>query len=218
MVEAVIFDMDGVIIDSEPLQMQALIEAIKASSGVELTPQALGWTTGRGNAEVWQRLRALYPIAWEQEKVRAYQLDALFKLMDTSPLAVPIEGILPLARALKAKGIPMAVASSSSLSIIDKVLDKLALREYFTLIATGDEVPASKPAPDIFLLAAQRLGCKIEGCWVIEDSYNGVTAAKAAGMHCIGFYNPHSGNQDISAADCRITHIGEAMGILGLEG
>ena len=120
--------------------------------------------------------------------------------------------------AAKAKGIPMAVASSSSLSIIDKVLDKLALREYFTLIATGDEVPASKPAPDIFLLAAQRLGCKPEACWVIEDSYNGVTAAKAAGMHCIGFYNPHSGNQDISAADHRIEHIAEAMGILGLEG
>lgn len=218
MVEAVIFDMDGVIIDSEPLQMQALIEAVKASSGVELTPHALGWTTGRGNAEVWQRLRELYPIAWEQERVRAYQLEALFKLMDTSPLAVPIEGILPLVRALKAKGIPMAVASSSSLSIIDKVLDKLALREYFTLIATGDEVPASKPAPDIFLLAARRLGCKPEACWVIEDSYNGVTAAKAAGMHCIGFHNPHSGKQDISAADHRIEHIAEAMGILGLEG
>jgi beta-phosphoglucomutase-like phosphatase (HAD superfamily) len=85
------------------------------------------------------------------------------------------------------------------------VLAKFGIREYFSCIVSGEEVPAGKPAPGIFLEAARQLDVSPEHCVVLEDSRNGVLAAKRAGMRCIGYVNPNSGQQDLSAAD-RIVH------------
>ena len=94
-----------------------------------------------------------------------------------------------------------AVASSTTKPIIEVILKKLKLYDLFNIIISGDEVENGKPAPDIFLQAAARLSVKPLECVVVEDSYNGVKAAKSAGMYCLGYHNPNSGCQNISDAD-----------------
>jgi HAD superfamily hydrolase (TIGR01509 family) len=92
---------------------------------------------------------------------------------------------LELIALLGARGVPIAVASSSPMSFIDQVLSELGVSDAFAARATGEEVPRGKPAPDVFLLAARRLGVAPERCTVIEDAVAGMTAARAAGMRCV---------------------------------
>jgi beta-phosphoglucomutase-like phosphatase (HAD superfamily) len=91
---------------------------------------------------------------------------------------------------------------------IDNVLQKLDLVHYFSFKVSGADLPKSKPDPMIFRKAAEMIDVTPNSCLVIEDSYNGVTAAKAAGMICIGYKNEHSGNQDLSKADLIIEDFG----------
>lgn len=102
---------------------------------------------------------------------------------------------------LKTQNIPLAVASSSPKALIELIMDKTGLGIYFDAFVTGEEVAHGKPAPDIFLHAAGLLGVEPASCLVIEDSRNGVRAAKSAGIRCVGYHNPGSGNQDLSLAD-----------------
>jgi len=102
---------------------------------------------------------------------------------------------------------PGAIASSSDINVIHTVVDALGIRKYFDFLATGDYVKHGKPAPDIFLYAAKELGIAPEKCAVIEDSCNGVKGAAAAGMYVVGYYNPHSGEQDLAAADVIIDNL-----------
>ena len=105
------------------------------------------------------------------------------------------------------RGIKMALASSSPRSHIDAVLKMFNLTDYFHAIVCGEDTKEGKPSPDIFLNAAKIINTLPEDCIVIEDSYNGVLAAKAANMKCIGFKNPNSGNQDLSNADKIVTSL-----------
>lgn len=89
------------------------------------------------------------------------------------------------------------------------ILNKLEIIKYFDIIVSGDEVQNSKPSPDIFLLAAKLLCAMPNECLVIEDSENGVKAAKLAGMKCVGFKNPNSGNQDLTLSDTVVCSISE---------
>ena len=98
-------------------------------------------------------------------------------------------------------GFLMAVASSSPEIYINQVIDMLGVKEYFQVLCSGENVKNPKPAPDVFLKAAKELGVSPDECLVIEDSTNGCRAAKAAGMVCLGYYNPDSGDQDLSIAD-----------------
>ena len=103
----------------------------------------------------------------------------------------------------------LALASSSPRRIIDLFTSKTSTQSYFEFLLSGEEVPNGKPEPDIFLEAARRLGAAPAECVVIEDSANGVQAAVAAGMRCIGFQNPHSGTQDLKMADLVVDHFGK---------
>ena len=121
------------------------------------------------------------------------------QLVDESGLKA-ISGIEALLKDLKLNHFQIALASSSSYVFIDSILDKIGIRDYFDYILSGEDLANSKPAPDIFLEAAKGLGCLPHQCIVIEDSNNGVAAAKAAGMKCIGYMNRTSGNQDLTKA------------------
>uniref|UniRef100_UPI0026033828 HAD family hydrolase n=1 Tax=uncultured Anaerovibrio sp. TaxID=361586 RepID=UPI0026033828 len=110
-------------------------------------------------------------------------------------------GVRELLERLKAAGYVIGLGSSSTMEMIQLVLGRFGLRDYFRVLVSGDELPRSKPDPLIFLTVAEKLGVKPENCTVIEDAYAGVTAAKAAGMRCIGYYNPNSGPQDLSGAN-----------------
>lgn len=195
---AAIFDMDGVLIDSEHLHWRAEQETM-AEFGVTMAESELKKFAGT-RAEVMFEIfirqyrlpttfAALYP-GHEARLLRLFQSQVR-----------PTDGIQQILQTLAAAAIPLAVASSSSKRLIQAALQQTGLAGYFKAVVSGAEVPGSKPAPDIFLEAARRLGLPPESCVVFEDSLVGVQSAKAAGMYCVGYENPNNLSVRLEAAD-----------------
>jgi HAD superfamily hydrolase (TIGR01509 family) len=114
----------------------------------------------------------------------------------------PFEGVVELVKALREEtNVTLAVASSSPLVYIREILDRLGILDHFRLILSGESIPRTKPAPDIYIECAKRLSVDPMECIVIEDSKNGITAAKGAGMRCIAFYSSKGRNQESDLAD-----------------
>ncbi|GIP29377.1 phosphatase [Paenibacillus sp. J23TS9] len=203
--KAFIFDMDGVIIDSEPIHFEIDVETMKYF-GVTITPHELERFVGMTNPEMWSVLKQDYSLPQSVSEIIEYQLKLKIELIRSIDLA-PIEGIQELIFDLKQNNISIGLASSSPISFIHEVLRKYNFFEYFDSIVSGEEVAKGKPAPDIYLEASNQLNIKPSECWVLEDSKHGIQAAKSAGMKCIGFINPNSGNQDLSRADTIINSI-----------
>ncbi len=202
MIKAVIFDMDGVIIDSEPLHDQAsklMFERMTGRAGDQIHDDLVAYR-GRTERDFWSHMREKYALAALAEELARQEEEGFFEILSSSPNVRPIEGIAELAARLRSS-YPLALASSSSHIVISRVLARLELRNVFAEVVSGDDVQHGKPAPDIFVLAATRLGIDAGNCLVIEDSHHGVAAAKAAGMKCLGFRGtPHNRN-DLSKAD-----------------
>ena len=118
----------------------------------------------------------------------------------------PIPGIIELLDEIKRARVKIGLASSSVRSFIALVLNNLEINHYFDAVVSGEDVKRSKPQPDIFLKAAEKLQVSPDACLVIEDSQHGVKAAIQAGMTCIGFNNPNSGSQDLSRSYPCIIH------------
>ena len=132
-------------------------------------------------------------------------------------------GIKEALKQLKDEGYLLAVASSSPAYAIKDALKSLDMEKYFTVVMSGDYVEHPKPAPDTFLVTAEKLGMEPEDCLVVEDSTNGGGAARAAGMKCIWFHNPDSGRQDIPDAVLEFPawtsgNVEKMLKILGKEG
>ncbi|XID94672.1 HAD family hydrolase [Paenibacillaceae bacterium WGS1546] len=199
MTTAVIFDMDGLIIDSEPIHFEVDIETVNRF-GARITHEELERFVGMTNPEMWKLIKDEYKLGHSVEEIIDVQLAAKIRLLEQRAME-PIDGIRELLDGLKANKVPIGLASSSPRSFIMAVLNKFGIAAYFDCVVSGEEVARGKPAPDVFLEAASMLGVPPESCIVVEDSRNGVAAAKAAGMKCYGFVNPNSGNQDLSAAD-----------------
>ncbi|HEX9027284.1 MAG TPA: HAD family phosphatase [Clostridium sp.] len=205
--KAVIFDMDGVIIDSEPIHLKVDIETMKAL-GCNISIEELEKYVGATNEYMFADIKKNYNISKSIEEIINYKVEMTKQKIIQSDLE-PIEGIKELLSELKNKNIPTAIASSSPRSFIDVVVSKFKLQDYFRFIVSGEEVANGKPAPDVYIETAKKLGMLPRDCTVIEDSKNGVLAAKAAGMKCIGFQNVNSGNQDLSKADTIVKSIVE---------
>jgi HAD superfamily hydrolase (TIGR01509 family) len=199
MMKAVIFDLDGVLIDSEPLHAMADNQLL-IESGICVPDNYFDRFVGVTNRDMWEVIKKDYSLKPSIEELMQLQMPLKLKLLDEIDFK-PIHGIIELLEDLKRKDIPMAIASSSPRQFIEKVIEKIGLRKYFTIWVSGEEVERSKPAPDIFLKAAGLLNVNPIECIVIEDSSSGTIAAKRAGMKCIGYRNPNSGNQDLSKAD-----------------
>jgi beta-phosphoglucomutase family hydrolase len=199
MISGVIFDLDGVLIDSEPMHCRADNQLL-TELGIETPENYLDRFAGWTDAAMWTAIKADFPIANSIAELKKRQLPIKLKLLQESEFqAMP--GAVELLEEIKAGQIPIAIASSSPKLFIAEVLKKIKIEQYFTLIVSGEEVERSKPEPDIFLKAAQLLKVKPSECMVVEDSKSGTLAAKRAGMKCIGYRNPNSGNQDLSEAD-----------------
>jgi beta-phosphoglucomutase family hydrolase len=197
--KACIFDMDGVIIDSEPMHFE--IDLIMTRQlGLNLTHEDLEKYVGMTNPAMWKHIKEVHHLELSVDELIRMQMDMKLRILKERD-DKPIEGIVSLLQALQSAGYPIGLASSSPILFIQAVLDKLQLKPYFSVIVSGEEVPQGKPAPDVFLKAAKLLQVEAEHCVVIEDSRNGVAAAKAAGMTCIGFVNLNSGLQDLTRAD-----------------
>lgn len=199
MTKAFILDMDGVIIDSEPLHFEVDIQTM-GHLGAQITKEELERFVGMTNPEMWTQIIKDYSLTQTVAEIIEYQLTA--KIRSLRELVIePIEGIKELIQEIRRRNIPLGIASSSPRLFIEEVLVKFQLREYFNCIVSGEEVRLGKPEPDVYLEAARFLGAAPQDCIVIEDSRNGIRAAKAAGMTCIGYVNMNSGNQDLTEAD-----------------
>jgi HAD superfamily hydrolase (TIGR01509 family) len=207
MTRAFIFDMDGVIIDSEPIHFAVDIRTM-SYLGVNITQEQLERFVGMTNPEMWAIIKKEYNLTQSVDEIIDYQLST--KLTRLKELDIePIEGTRELIANLSKHHIPMAIASSSPRLFINEVLLKFQLESYFDYVVSGEEVAQGKPAPDVYLEAARLLGVRPCNCIVLEDSKNGIASAKSAGMNCIGYVNENSGNQDLSAADLIVISIKE---------
>lgn len=201
--EGFIFDMDGVLIDSEPTY-KIINTSLFNSLGFNVDDALYETFIGLGVFKMWAILKEKFNLP---ESLEHYvELDEEWKYSSFQKYEMePIPGVENLILMLKEKGIKIAVASSSQRRTINTLLVKAGLLKYFELICSGDEIVNGKPAPDIFLKAADKIGIQPERCIVLEDSKNGVLGANAANMLSIAFINPNSGNQDLSAAKITIT-------------
>lgn len=201
MIKAVIFDMDGVIIDSEPFHYKVFKEYIRSKFDLTISDEEYSTFIGTTNQYIFATLQEKYKFLGDIATfIQEYEEKCLHYLLSTTTER-PIKGVDVLVKNIHQNKIKLALASSSPKKVIDIVLDMFKLEQFFDVKVSGQEVANSKPAPDIFLRAAELLELFPEDCLVFEDSRNGVAAAKAAGMKCIGYYNPNSGNQDLSRAD-----------------
>lgn len=183
MLSTVIFDMDGVIIDSEPLWHESEIEVFHRY-GVPLTKAHCIETQGIRIDEVVEYWYGRHP--WQhpsKEKVAEFIVDGLIeRIHERGELINGVMFALNLSRSLPVR---LALASSSSYRIIDAVIDKFGLRDRFELIYSAQEEPYGKPHPGVYISTAHKLCVTPESCLAIEDSINGVVSAKAAKMKCI---------------------------------
>lgn len=199
MLKAVIFDMDGVLIDSEPIHYQANKE-IMSEFGFELPYEYYKHFIGSTLTYMWDTLKKKHGIINPIPELNHMSESRSKEITDRDGY-IKIDGANELVKMFKENGMKLAVASSSAQNIIEEVINGIELNDCFTKLVSGNSVKNPKPAPDVFLKAAAELGVEPSKCLVIEDSANGVNAAKAAGMTCVGFINPNSGNQDLSNAD-----------------
>ena len=197
--EAFLFDMDGVIVDTQQYHSRAL-QQVFTEIGVSVSLAELSQYAGTKRGSSFRGIAAQRGLKLLVEQLSARK-DVLFNDIIAHTQLQPIEGIPELLAKLQAAGIPMAIASSSSDAFIAYIVDCLHIRSFFDALLSGENLPESKPNPAIYLLTAQTLGVLPEQCVVLEDAALGVQAAKAAGMYCIGYQNPHSGQQDLSHAD-----------------
>lgn len=200
MMKCIIFDMDGVLIDTEPLHYKVWQEVF-AERGLIIDYENYKDCIGSTRKFLYELILKNYGRDFRNDPTLPKRfIEIKDKFLNEKGIP-QIEGVTETVRALHEKGYKLAVASSSPLRYIHFAMEKLGIADCFDLLFSGEQVKNPKPAPDTFLAVSEKLGISPEECVVIEDSENGSRAARAAGMYCLGFANPNSGNQDLSAAD-----------------
>jgi len=210
--KAIAFDMDGVLIDSQPLHYEIDMEVLKACN-YPATLETVTPYTGVSNPDRWPRYKKTLGLSQSVDQLIELQVQFMIEIFNRANLA-PIDGIPPLLEFLNTQNIPCAVASSSSHELIDLVLEKCKIRHHFTHLVSGEDVKAGKPAPDIYLKAARAFGLPPEECTAVEDSSIGILSAKNAGFTCIAYVNPNTHGQDFTHADYVVTHFNQCQAII----
>lgn len=198
--EAVIFDMDGVLIDSEPIHYEIenrLFDQLGITVSDEVHRSYLGTSAEFMYADLKSRYSLPGSINELMEFGESFTCD-YFRQLQVLNLN---EGVLSLLREMKLAGLKLAVATSSSPEVAKILLNRCEITSYFNAIVTTNEAGKSKPAPDVYLLAAQKIDIAPSNCIVFEDSPNGLSAAKSAGMFCIAVQTSSVNVNELSGAD-----------------
>ena len=187
MIAAVVFDLDGVIVDSEQVWDDVREEYVRETGG-KYTAAATRDMMGMSSVE-WSRYMAdELGVPGSPEEINAEIVRRMLaRYGDAPPL---IDGAVEAVHMAAARW-PLAIASSSNPELIEVVLRAAGLREFFPVTVSSQEVARGKPAPDVYLEAADRLAVEPARCAAVEDSHNGIRAAKAAGMRVVAVPNPH---------------------------
>jgi len=207
---AVIFDMDGVLIDSQPLHYEVDIAILKRC-GVEANLATVSKYTGIGNPERLPKYKEDFELSQEPEELTEIWEEVSAEVFERANLQ-PIAGVETLIAGIKAMGIKIGLASNSPPALIELVLAKTGLTFDFTV--SGEDVTEGKPAPDIYLAAAKKAGVEPTLCVAIEDSEAGIESAKAAGCVCVAYKNPNTLGQDISRADYNTRNFDDCFPII----
>lgn len=208
MIKAIVFDMDGLLIDSEPFWEQTEYK-ILSKAGVPLNPQMTSQTMGFRIDEVVEYWYAKYP--WKFPSKKEIELEIIKGIIDlVKSEGKPKKGAIEIIKLLKQKAIPMAIASSSYTGIIEEVVKKLGIGKDVKILCSSEHEEYGKPHPGVYITASSKLGISPSDCLVFEDSPNGVLAAKAAKMKCIAVPDKKVlGNKVFQIADLIIKSLDE---------
>ncbi len=203
--KCVIFDMDGVIIDSEELHKKAYYQVFE-SLGLDVSEELYTSFTGSSTLNTFQKLIEHYNLNEDPELLVLNKRKRYVDFFETDPNLTLIDGVKELIQYFYRKGYTLVLASSSAMVNINRVFDRFDLQQYFTAKISGADLKASKPHPEIFEKAVHLGGHKKGQCIVIEDSDNGIKAANDAGVFVIGYDNPKATNQTLKNADMIINN------------
>lgn len=211
-IKSVIFDMDGVILDSEPMHDIASGNVLR-DFGVEPSHDLFNPFVGASSDTLWRAMKEKFGLEASVDELLDKQWSNVIAVLRGSQ-APASRGLLELLEYLRDKDIHISVASSSRRDFIDEVFEKLGISSYIEQVTSGFEVSHGKPAPDVFLLAASKIGVEPKNTLVVEDSTNGVAAALAAEMFTVGYINPTSVGQSVSRANRTVDCLSDIIAIV----
>ena len=212
-VKCVIFDMDGVIIDSEEIHKKAYYETFE-SIGVNVSDDLYKTLTGSSTINAFEKLVAYFNLDENPEELVLAKRKRYVNFFENDPNLHLVNGVEDLIIHLYNKGIVLVLASSSAMVNINRVFTRFNLHSYFTAKISGADLTASKPHPEIFEKAAVLGNTSKENCFVIEDSDNGVKAANDAGIFVVGYQNPLAADQTLENANWVIDDFSELQKLL----
>jgi HAD superfamily hydrolase (TIGR01509 family) len=202
--KCVIFDMDGVIIDSEAIHKKAYYETFK-SLGIQISDDLYASITGSSTLNTFEKLVVLFHLKQAPNDLVLEKRKRYIAYFQSDPNLHLVEGVREIIEYFYNKGITLVLASSSAMVNIERVFNRFDLNKYFTAKISGADLKASKPHPEIFEKAAILSGFPKENCVVIEDSDNGIKAANDAGIFVFGYQNPLAENQTLQNANAVIS-------------
>ena len=204
---AVIFDMDGVLVDTYRAHFQSW-NVVAGEEGTEMSEEQFAATFGRTSREI---IALLWPeLSDDAAAIQRFddrKEEAFRRIIAKDFPAMP--GVERLLAGLASAGIPTAIGSSGPPANVALVVERLGAKHSFGAVVTADDVTRGKPDPEVFLLAAERLGVPPERCVVVEDAPPGLKAAKAAGMYCVGMASTGRTREELSAADLVVDSLDE---------
>lgn len=210
MLKAVLFDMDGVIVDTEPLHRKAYFKMFEEVN-IEVSLPMYDSFTGQATLPICRTLCQHFNLSESPEHLVSIKRKHFKYLFENDSELALLDGVRELIQDYYNNGLTLVLASSASMPNINRIFERFDLNQYFKAKISGADLKASKPHPEIFLKAAELAEEHTDNCMVIEDSTNGIAAAKAANIYCVGFKSPHSTNQDYSKADRVISSFDEIL-------
>ncbi|MGH1385267.1 HAD family hydrolase [Kordia sp.] len=208
MLKGVLFDMDGVIVDTEPLHHKAY-NGMFDEVGIDVSPQLYQSFTGQSTINICRKLCDHFSLSEAPETLVQLKRNNFKHLFANDPSLTLIDGVLDIIKEYHERELKLVLASSASMMTINNVFERFDLNQYFIAKFSGADLKQSKPHPEIFEKAAYATGYERANCMVIEDSTNGIKAANAAGIFCVGYDSVHSKNQDYSIANMVISDFSE---------
>ena len=208
MLRAVIFDMDGVIVNSEPLHHKAY-KKMFAEFKLNVSNNLYESFTGQSTSSICKQLCEIFNLKESSNDLVVSKRKHFKIIFENDSSFQMIDGALELIKNYFNNNLTLVLASSASMINIDRIFKKFDLNKFFKAKISGADLKESKPNPEIFIKAAKMTGFKKEECIVIEDSTNGIIAAKSAGIYCVGYNSHNSKNQNYDNANLVINELGE---------